>query len=74
MVKLIDYHAIQIQEEKEDFTANDFDRMYIGNADDLDKLLFYTKKYLDPGLIKKYFFSSSLKKISEFLKRKKDTS
>ena len=74
MVKLIDYHAIQIQEEEEDFTANDFDRMYIGNADDLDKLLFYTEKYLDPDLIKKYFFSSSLKKISEFLKRKKDTS
>ena len=31
-----------IQEETEDFTANDFDKMYIGNADDLDKLLLDT--------------------------------
>ena len=48
--------------------------MYIGNADDLDKMLLDKEKYLDPNLIEKYFFNSSLKKISEFLKHKKDTS
>ena len=46
--------------------------MDIGNADHLDKLFLDAKKYLDPHLIKKYFFNRSLKKISEFLKHKKD--
>ena len=36
-----------------DFTADDLDKMYIGNADDLDKFLPDTEKYLDPNLIKK---------------------
>ena len=45
-----------------DFTADDLDKMYIGNADDLDKLLLDTEKYLDPDLTKKYFFNKSLKK------------
>ena len=57
-----------------DFTADDFDEMCIGNADDLDKLLLDTEKYLDLDLIEKYFFNRSLKKISAFLKHKKDTS
>ena len=48
--------------------------MYIGNADDLDRLLRDTEKYLDPNLNEKYFFNTSLKKISEFLKHKKNTS
>ena len=48
--------------------------MYIGNADDLDKSFLDTEIYLDPDLIEKYFFNKSLKKISEFLKHKKDTS
>ena len=48
--------------------------MYIANADDLDKLLLDTEKYLDPDLIEKYFFSRSLKKKSEFLNHNKDTS
>ena len=48
--------------------------MYIGNADDLDKLLLDIEKYLDPDLIEKYFFNRVFKKISGFLKHKKDTS
>ena len=56
-----------------DFTADDLDKMYIGNADDLDKLLLDTEQYLDPDLIGKYFFNKSLRKMSEFLKHKKDT-
>ena len=32
-----------------------------------------TEKYLDPDPIEKYFFNMSLKKISDFLKHKKDT-
>ena len=56
------------------FTADDLDKMYIGNADDLDKLLLDTEKYLDPDLTKKYFFNKSLKKVSEFLKPRKDKS
>ena len=51
-----------------DFTAYDLDKIYIGNADDLDELLLDTEKYLDPDLIEKYFFNKSLKKIFEFLK------
>ena len=39
-----------------DFTADDLDKMHIGNADDLDKLLLDTEKYLDLDLIEKYFF------------------
>ena len=42
-----------------DFTADDLDKMYIGNADDLDELLLDTEKYLNPDLIKKYFFNGS---------------
>ena len=57
-----------------DFTADDIDKIYIGNADDLDKLLLNTEKYLDLDLIEKYFFNRSLKKISEFLKDKNDIS
>ena len=30
--------------DKSDFTADDLDKMYIGNADDLDKLLLDTEK------------------------------
>ena len=45
-----------------DFTADDLDKMYIGNADDFDKLLLDTDKYLDPNLIKKDFLEWSLKK------------
>ena len=60
--------------DKSDFTAEDLDKIYIGNADDLDELLPDTEKYLDPDLNKKYFFSKSLKKIFELLKHKKDTS
>ena len=60
--------------DKSDFTADDLDKTYIGNADDLDKLLLDAEKYLDPDLIEKYFFNGSLKRISEFLKHKKDTS
>ena len=59
--------------DKSDFTADDLDKLYIGNADDLYKLLIDTEKYLDPNLIKKYFFNRSLKKISEFLKHKKNS-
>ena len=62
------------ESNESDFTADDLDKMYIGNADDLDELLLDTEKYLDPDLIEKYFFSRSLKKISEFLKHKRDTS
>ena len=47
---------------------------YIGNADNLDKLLLDTEIYLDPHLIEKYFFNKSLRKVSEFLKPKKDKS
>ena len=54
-----------------DFTADDLDKIYIGNADDLDELLLDTDKYLDPDLIEKYFFNKSLKKLFEFLKHKK---
>ena len=57
-----------------DFTANGLDKLYIGNADDLDKLLLDKEKYLDPDLIERYFFTKSLKKISQFLKHKKVTS
>ena len=46
-----------------DFTTDNLDKMYIGNADDLDKLLLDTEKYLDPDLIEKYFFNKSLKNI-----------
>ena len=46
--------------------------MYIGNADDLDELLLETEKCLDPDLMKKYFFKSSLEKKSQFLKHGKD--
>ena len=63
-----------IQERKKDFTANDLDKLYIGNADDLDKLLLDTEKHLDPDLIENYFLDTSSKNISEFLKHKKDTS
>ena len=56
-----------------DFTSDDLDKMYIGNADDLDKLLLDTEKYLHSDLIEKYFFNKSFKKISEILKQKKDT-
>ena len=35
-----------------DFTADDLDKMYIGNADDLHDLVLDTEKYLDPDLIK----------------------
>ena len=45
------------QEEKEDFTANDLDKIYICSADDLDKLLLDTEKYLHPDLSKKYFLT-----------------
>ena len=48
--------------DESDFTADDLDKMYIGNSDDLDKFLLDTEKYLDPDLIKKYFFERSLKK------------
>ena len=44
------------------FTADDLDKMYIGNADDLDELLLDIEKYFDPDLTKKYFFNRSLKK------------
>ena len=60
--------------DESDFTADDLDKMYIGNADDLDELLLDTEKYLDCNQIEKYFFNRSLKKISELLKHKKDTS
>ena len=30
--------------DESDFTADDLDKMYIGNTDDLDKLLFDTEK------------------------------
>ena len=56
-----------------DFNADDLDKIYIGNADDLGELLLDTEKYLDPDLIEKYFFNKSLKKIFEFLKHKKGT-
>ena len=49
--------------DESDFTADDLDKMYIGNSDDLDKFLLDTEKYLDPDLIKKYFFERSLKKM-----------
>ena len=47
------------ESDESDFTADDLDKMYIGNADDLDKLLVDTEKHLDPDLIKKYFFERS---------------
>ena len=59
---------------QEYFTADDLDKMYIGNVDDLDKFLLDTEKYFDPNLIKKHFFQQVFKKISEFSKYKKDTS
>ena len=43
--------------DKSDFTADDLDKMYIGNADDLDKFLLDAEKHLDPDLIEKYFFA-----------------
>ena len=39
-----------------DFTADDLDKMYIGNAD-LDKLLLDAEEYLEPDLVKKYFLA-----------------
>ena len=51
---------------KFDFTADDLDKIYIGNADDFDELLLDTDKYLDPDLIEKYFFNKSLKKYLNF--------
>ena len=48
---------------KFDFTVDDLDKIYIGNANDLNKLLLDTEKYLDPDLIEKYFFNRSLKRI-----------
>ena len=46
--------------------------MYIGNADDLDELLLDTEKYLDPDLIKKFFFfNSSYGKIEVALTKNK---
>ena len=56
-----------------DFNADDLDKIYIGNADDLGELHLDTEKYLDPHLIEKYFFNKSFKKIFEFLKHKKGT-
>ena len=53
-----------------DFTSDDLEKIYIDDADNLDKLLFDTGKYLDPDLINKYFFNKSLKNIFEFLKHK----
>ena len=53
-------------DKSDDFTADDLDKMYIGNADDLDKFLLDTEKYLDPDLIKKYFFNRPLKKYLNF--------
>ena len=47
-----------IQEVKEGFTADDHDKMYSGNADDLDKLL------LDTESLK--VFNKSLKKYLNF--------
>ena len=52
--------------DEPDFTADDLDKMYIGNADDLDKLLLDTEKYLDPDLIEDHFFNRSLKKYLHF--------
>ena len=51
---------------QEDFTADDLDKMYIGNADDLDKLLLDTDKYLDPDLMKKNFQQDFKKKYLNF--------
>ena len=51
---------------QEYFTADDLDKMYIGNVDDLDKFLLDTEKYFDPNLIKKHFFNRSLKKYLNF--------
>ena len=56
-----------------DFTTDYLDQIYIGNADDLDKLLLERDKYLDPHLIEKYFFNKSLKEIFEFLKYENGT-
>ena len=55
---------------KFDFTVDDLDTTYIGNANDLNKLLFDTEKYLDPDLIEKYFFNRSLKRIFDQNKTK----
>ena len=52
-----------------DFTADDLDKTYIGNADDLDELL----KCLDSDLSEEDLFNKSLKEIFEFLKHKKGT-
>ena len=49
-----------------DFTGDNLDKMYIGNVDDLDKLLLDTEKYLNHNLIEKYFFNKSLKKYPNF--------
>ena len=51
--------------DKSDFAADELDKMYIGNADDLDELLLDTEKYLDPNLIEKYFFNRSLEKSQD---------
>ena len=41
--------------DESDFTADDLDKMYIGNPVDRDKLLLDTEKYLDPDLIQSIF-------------------
>ena len=52
--------------DESDFAADDLDKMYIGNADELDEFLLDTEKYLDPDLIEKYFFNMFLKKYLNF--------
>ena len=42
------------------FTADDLDKIYIGNSNDRNKLLLDTEKYLDPDLTEKYFFNKFL--------------
>ena len=54
------------ESDESDFPAGDLDKMYVGNADDLDKFFLDTEKYLDPDLIKKYFFNRPLKKYLNF--------
>ena len=49
-----------------DFTVDDLDKIYIGDADDLDVLLLDTEKYLDPDLTQKYFLTSFKKKYLNF--------
>ena len=52
--------------DKSDFTADDIDKIYIGDIDGVDEFLFDTEKYLDLDLIGKYFFNKSLKKYLNF--------